>query len=478
MQLGAFRQLFSLRDVRNAALGFIVLFGGLGLAGVTYYAHLTSQPRLAGIAAGASLVFVLLILIFVVPPLARSASREASQLNLPFELTPGGAVMLVLVAIVGFSAWNTANNLLFLVLSFMTAAMIVGFFAGSICLKKLEVKMRFPETIFAGEETSILVNLSNRKKVFPSYSVVAEVRGREREESVAAEDLRRLLPALIANRLSKAPTVRRTLDYFVHIPRSEECETKSTHVFAKRGRFLIKDFELSTKFPFGFFRHRRRLPAKETELIVFPGLTPLDNQLSEIPAGSGKIAANRRGSGQDLLSLRDYRPNDDLRRVDWKATGRTDRLTVREFSDEDDRRVTIILDTFVGEEAPSRMTLRDKLEAEQLGESPVLSERFERGVSMAASLMAHFSEEQAEIRLYVNGELGEFGLGSRHLHGLFKQLAVLEPAMAMGEQPEPDLTPLASDLEEADNSHNFLLTTRHVDAIPAEITRKSTVIAL
>src|SRR5688500_17784829 len=124
MDLSAYRELFSVRDVRNAALGAAVLFGGLGLAALTYIAHLMREPRLAGIAAGASLVFVILILIFVVPPLARNASREASQLNLPFEVTTGGAIMLVLVVIVAFSAWNTANNLLFLVLSFMTAAMI------------------------------------------------------------------------------------------------------------------------------------------------------------------------------------------------------------------------------------------------------------------------------------------------------------------------------------------------------------------
>ena len=105
MDLSVFRQLFSLRDVRNAALGTIVLVGGVGLAGLTFFVR--PNPRLAGIAAGLSLVFVLLILIFVVPPLARNASREASQLNLPFELTPGGAIMLVLIAIVGFSAWTT-----------------------------------------------------------------------------------------------------------------------------------------------------------------------------------------------------------------------------------------------------------------------------------------------------------------------------------------------------------------------------------
>ena len=474
MQFSTLRQLLTFRDIRNAALGAIVLFGGLGLALLTFFAR--HNPTLAGLAAGASLIFVLLILIFIVPPLARNASREASQLNLPFELTPGGAIMLVLVAIVAFSAWNTANNLMFLVLSFMVAAIVVGFVAGGISLKKLEVKMRFPETIFAGEETTILVSLSNKKRLFPSYSIVAEVRGREREESVAAADLRRLLPAFIADRLSKPPTVRRTLDYFVHVPRNQEQERKTTHIFQKRGRFLIKDFELSTKFPFGFFRHRRRLPARETELVVFPQLTPLDRQLEDVPIGSGKIVANRRGSGQDLLSLRDYRPNDDLRRVDWKATVRTERLTVREFSDEDDKKVTIVFDTRMPEPSEKPMTLRQRIDAEQRGEISARAERFNHGVSLAASLIAHFAEEQAEIRLCVDEDEGEFGIGSRHLHGLLKKLAIVEPRSVQSPSADSAAHGFDEPLEDSENSHNFVLTACGPDSVPAEISSKSTVI--
>src|SRR5688500_11045376 len=105
MRLRAVTELFSLRDLRNAILGVIVIVGGLGLSGLTLYAHQSGNIRLAGIAAGASLIFVLLILIFVVPPLARNAGREASQMNLPFEFTTGGAIMLVLILVVGFSAW-------------------------------------------------------------------------------------------------------------------------------------------------------------------------------------------------------------------------------------------------------------------------------------------------------------------------------------------------------------------------------------
>jgi hypothetical protein len=103
MNLKLLSQLFSLRDLRNAALGAIVVLGGIALSLLTIYARQIDNPRLAGIAAGLSLVLVLLILIFVVPPLARNASREASQMNLPFEFTSGGAIMLILMVVVGFS---------------------------------------------------------------------------------------------------------------------------------------------------------------------------------------------------------------------------------------------------------------------------------------------------------------------------------------------------------------------------------------
>lgn len=465
-------QLFSLRDLRNAALGFAVVVGGIGLSLLTLYAHRTGNPRLAGTAAVVSLIFVVLILIFVVPPLARNAGREASQMNLPFEFTAGGAIILGLIVVVGFSAWNTGNNLLFLVLSFLTAAMIVGFFAGSFALKKLDVKMRFPETIFAGQETPILVSLHNRKRFFPSYSIVAEVRGKQRERSAVADDLAKILPKRLADRLSRPPIVRRTLSYFAHVPRNRTVENKTDHIFQNRGRFLIRDFEISTRFPFGFFRHRRRLSARETELIVFPKIEPLDNQLDDLPLEAGKIVSNKRGLGQDLLALRNYLPNDDLRRVDWKATARTRQLTVREFSSEDDKRISVFLDTRVPDSGGRPLTLREKIEAEQSEKGFVISDRFEKGVQLAASLISHFTEEQAEIRLVIDDDEGDFGIGTRHLYGCLKRLALAEPRFVGLPRPVPFGEKLGQLLDERGDSHNFLVTTRNVAKFSPEVSSR------
>lgn len=458
MRLSTLRQLFSFRDLRNALVGFAVVFGGIGLSLFTLYAHQAGNVRLAGISAGISLIFVLLILIFVVPPLARNASREASQMNLPFEFTTGGAVMLVLLTVVGFSAWNTGNNLLFLVLSFLIAGMIVGFFAGSVCLKRLDVKMRFPETIFAGEPTPILVSVTNRKRVFPSLSVVAEVRGKERERSIAADDLKALLPRFLAERLSRPPMVRKTLDHIVYIPRRETVESKSEHIFPHRGRFLIKDFELSTRFPFGFFRHRRRLPARETELIVFPAPVPFDENIDDVPLDAGKFVANKRGMGQDLLALRDYRTNDDLRRIDWKATARSSRLTVREFAAEDEKRVAVAFDSRIPDESDESIPLRERISAEQSGKPVVASDRFEAGASLAASILLHFAEQQAELKLVIDGEEGEFGVGRVHLYEMLKRLSIVEPKFQKKTLPAEPAADLERILNSSDESHWFLVT--------------------
>ena len=465
-------QLFSLRDLRNAVFGIVVILGGIGLAGLTYVAHLTGNPRLAGVAAGISMVFVLLILIFVVPPLAKNASKEASQLNLPFEFTVGGAIMLGLIVIVGFSAWNTGNNLLFLVLSVLAASMVVGFVAGGLCLKKLDVKMRFPETIFAGEETNIIVSIHNRKRLLSSYSVVAEVRGNERDESIAAEDLRRLLPRRIADRLAKAPVVRRTLDYFSYLPRNQVTESKVPHIFPARGRFLIKDFELSTKFPFAFFRHRRRLSARETELIVLPAIEPLSSEIDDMPLEAGQLISQKRGSGQDLLSLRDYQPNDDFRRVDWKATARSRSLVVREFAAEDDRKITVLLDAKIPEIGEPKLTLREKLESEQDGKRPVMSARFENAVTNAAMLLTHFAEQQAEVRLVITNREGEFGVGNRHLVECLKQLAIVEPEITAVVDPSSLESSIYKLVESEDQSHYFVLTPLAESELSPEIAQK------
>jgi uncharacterized protein (DUF58 family) len=385
-------------------------------------------------------------------------------------MTGGGGIFFILLVIVGFAAWNTGNNLLFIVLSFLLSALIVAFLIGTFCLRRLDVKMRFPEAIYAQEPTPIMVSLHNRKRLFPTFSVVAEVRGREKERSALIEELKGLLPRRMLERIVRPPLIKYILDYFVYVPRRATVENKVEQVFPRRGRFLVKDFELSTKFPFGFLRHRRRLPAQEAEIIIFPKVEQLDKELSFRSFESGSVSTQKRGAGQDLLALRSYQPQDDLRYIDWKATARTQSLMVREFVAEDEKRVTVIFDARMPDDPDEKgKNLRQRIEEEQKGAKKLTEtqQRFESGVSMAASVLAQFIDEQIEVSLTINGETGDFGMDKTHLNACLKRLALIEAV-----PPAESGIQLENRQFDKQNSHIFLISALTEKELGSEILAK------
>ncbi len=61
-------------------------------------------------------------------------------------------------------------------------------------------------------------------------------------------------------------------------------------------------------------------------------------------AYSGRHVAKSRGGAGEFVDYREYSPGDDLRRIDWKALGRTGRSYLKLFQDETDLRCTLLLD--------------------------------------------------------------------------------------------------------------------------------------
>ncbi|MEA2204824.1 MAG: hypothetical protein QOE77_1600 [Blastocatellia bacterium] len=442
----------SFKKWRNAALAVLLILAGLGAAGITILARNSQNSRLAGAAAVASLIFAGLILILIVPSLARSAFAELSRFDSPVEVTAGGVIFICVVVIVGFAAWNTGNNLLFLVMSLLISTLFVSWMAARAALRELIVSARFPDHIFAGEPAEVIVTLRNAKRLLPSFSILVEARGPLPPKSEKRKRLRRRFK-------------KRALAYFTYVPHHAAAEQKVEQTFPKRGHVLINGFELSTRFPFGFFRHRRRLRARDVDIAVYPKPEPVGDQLHLLPFNAGTLSSLRRGAGHDLFSLRDYQPQDDLRHIDWKATARVRRLTVREFTAEDERRITITLDT----------RLLDDIDKENF------RIRFEQGVVLAASLVRHFIDERAEVRLALGEQRGNFGVGKKHLYDCLRRLALVEPHPGYAEVerwphdtwPVLDATPYTSDA-----NYFILLTTAVPGSVPSQIWRQAHVIYL
>jgi uncharacterized protein (DUF58 family) len=60
---------------------------------------------------------------------------------------------------------------------------------------------------------------------------------------------------------------------------------------------------------------------------------------------SGRHASPHRGSSVEFAEYRKYVPGDDLRRLDWRAYGRTDRFYVKEFEADTNLRCCFVVDT-------------------------------------------------------------------------------------------------------------------------------------
>jgi len=335
----------------------------------------------------------------------------------------------------------------------LCSTLFVGGVAARASLRDLIITARFPDHIFAGEAAPVIVTCRNAKRLLPSFSVFVEARGPK--DSATGARLRR----------RRKRFAKRALAYFIYVPHHAAAEQRVDQVFTERGHVLITGFELSTRFPFGFFRFRRRLRARDVDIIVYPRPEPVGDELHLLPAYAGRMPSLRRVIGQDLFSLRNYQPKDDLRHIDWKATARSRNLTVREFTAEDERRITIVLDT-------RRLPGADDED---------FATRFEAGVIQAASLLKHFIDERAEVRLMLGDELKPYGSGLSHLYQCLRRLAVVAPQKqgAEGELAKLAVDPGGPKHDNIfDEDYAIVLTTAPPGSIPSKIWRASHVIYL
>lgn len=204
--------------------------------------------------------------------------------------------------------------------------------------------------------------------------------------------------------------------FFPYIPSQTALRQKVELRFPRRGAYHQDAFGIRTRFPFGFFEKTRQVTSP-VEIIVYPHVEPTEQFYEVLPLLSGEMASHFRGRGHELHSLRQYQSSDSARFVDWKVSARSGRLMVREFAREDERRVMLVLDPFIG---PPRAQLGALAEAEH-------SERFERAVSMAACIAWHFHEIDSVLQFRTNSFSTPMAPASEIIYDTLRELALIQP---------------------------------------------------
>jgi uncharacterized protein (DUF58 family) len=79
---------------------------------------------------------------------------------------------------------------------------------------------------------------------------------------------------------------------------------------------------------------------------------------------SGRFASRMRGRGLNFEEIRDYRPGDDVREIDWKVTARLQKPHVRVFNEERDRQALLVVDQRLSMFFGSRRAMKSVTAAE------------------------------------------------------------------------------------------------------------------
>jgi uncharacterized protein (DUF58 family) len=408
--------------------------------------HLLAMVVLAALA----LLLAAVVGLATVPYLAARVVAARVRDAFDYEVTRVGVAYIAVVLVIGVAALNTGNNLLYIIVSAMLAAIVVSGLASALVLRGLELEVRLPGQVFAGRSVLGRIIAKNPRRRIPSFSVSVVPLTKETdrkhwrwEETAFSFPPRRLARKhwlrLRDWRLRRvpesapAPGIFQGSAYFPYIPAQTELNADLQLRFLRRGRYQQDGFGLATRFPFAFLTKTRRLPLAH-EIVVFPSVEPTDEFFEVLPLITGEFESFVRGRGSDLYRIREYMPEDSARHVDWKATAKSGSLKVREFSREDERKLRIVFDN--------------------PGPGVVSEQAYEKAVALAASLGWHFAHENADLSFSAPRYSG-----SKEIYEFLAYLAVVQP----------EASPSLVDELRPSNDYNIVLTARPRGTIPTAL---------
>lgn len=211
--------------------------------------------------------------------------------------------------------------------------------------------------------------------------------------------------------------------------------TYLSHTFlTQRGRFALGPTTLVSGDPFGLFRASKKFPAQET-LVVLPTIY----DIAAFPAAPGILPGGRvlrRRSSEvtpHAASVREYTPGDPLKSIHWPTSARRGKLMVKEFEQDPQAEVWIILDLQEGIHYAKAYTPLKFNPTELLftrREKPRLApSTLEYAVCIAASLSRYFIEQKRAVGLAAAGHAATLipaEQGGRQEAKILETLALLE----------------------------------------------------
>jgi uncharacterized protein (DUF58 family) len=241
-----------------------------------------------------------------------------------------GWCYLVVMVFILAGALLRQINLLVILFGMLAGPMLASWRLVKATLRRLDVKRNLPDSISAGDLLIVEIVAANRRRRLPSWVVVVQDFIRPQASAGSSQ--------LIQPRV-----------LFTFLPAGRTTSMTYRGRLTQRGLYQFGPLRMSTRFPLGLLWHSVNLGQKD-ELIVFPRLgrlTPLFNRLqNSAEPGVGQATRQQGFLEGEFYALRDWRSGDSRRWVHWRTTARRQTAVVRQFEQQRNQDVAVVLDAW------------------------------------------------------------------------------------------------------------------------------------
>ena len=220
-------------------------------------------------------------------------------------------------------------NLMMLLSGFMIAPVLLHWRILSVSLQGLDLERRLPAYVHAGDPVRVHLVLRNRRRRVGSWCLLVQDRVRRlssQKDPHGSASTQLMFPFTQAGKSS-------VVSYQWQLNR--------------RGAYRFGPLRLMTRFPFGLLAGSRKAGDTQT-LLVCPRTGEMTRkwfQVMEADRVGGQETYHARGSAEgDYYGLRHWHPGDSRRWIHWRTSARIGRLAVKQFEQQRDRDIAVVLD--------------------------------------------------------------------------------------------------------------------------------------
>lgn len=231
---------------------------------------------------------------------------------------------LAVTAFIGLAAVNSQTNLLFWTFGLMVGAFAMSVLVSSATMRSIEVRRLLGDHGAVDEPMLIRYEIVNRKWTMPCFGlVISELDGEA------------------SGRLRGRP-----FGWIMHIGPRATAHATATAWPTHRGPVTFNRIRVATTFPFGILRKTITV-SQPGRVLIYPKIHRLRRELladvrSRDVAGS-RVSAQG-GGFEEFYGLREYRPGDAIKLIDWKHTVRTGKLVSRDMTRLTPPKLMVLLD--------------------------------------------------------------------------------------------------------------------------------------